>query len=158
MAIRIVSTVSGKIYQIGRLQMGHHQYMDRLYQFDYVPEALQGSPHIMTCGDDKMISEDQPCFTVEVDGPASMYVLYPDKQPVLPGWLESWKRERVNVTRMDSSASSLKGYFSVYRRDFPAGRITFNGNSPNAMLREDWYVETGGNTYCMYTVAVREKI
>lgn len=42
MAIRIVSTVSGKIYQIGRLQMGHHQYMDRLYQFDYVPEALQG--------------------------------------------------------------------------------------------------------------------
>lgn len=37
---------SGKEYGINKLIPGEHQYMDRDYQFNYVPEELNGSVHI----------------------------------------------------------------------------------------------------------------
>lgn len=154
--ITIKWTASGYAYRMGDLRPGHGQYIDRLYQFAHVPEDLYGCPHIMTRGDDKMLPEDQPCFSIETDGPCEVYVLYPDKQPVLPGWLEAYQRVRKNVTRMDSHPDTLKGYFSLYRRSFQAGEIRFYGSSPLAMLAEDWYVETTGTNYCMYSVCVRE--
>ena len=154
--ITIKWTASGDAYRMGELRPGHGQYIDRLYQFAHVPEDLYGCPHIMTRGDDKMLPEDQPCFSIETDGPCEVYVLYPDKQPVLPGWLEAYQRVRKNVTRMDSHPDTLKGYFSLYRRSFPAGEILFYGSSTLAMLAEDWYVETTGTNYCMYSVCVRE--
>lgn len=83
--ITIKWTASGYAYRMGELRPGHGQYIDRLYQFAHVPEDLYGCPHIMTRGDDKMLPEDQPCFSIETDGPCEVYVLYPDKQPVLPG-------------------------------------------------------------------------
>ena len=86
-----------------------------------------------------------------------MYALYPDKQPVLPTWLESFERVRMNVTRMDSLPTTLKGYFSLYKKHFSAGEIKFYGNSPLAMLAQDWYVENVGTNYCMYSVAVLEE-
>lgn len=155
--ISIKWTASGRTYQLGELRAGHHQYMDRLYQFAYVPEELSGCTHVMTCGDDKMIPEDSPCFSIETTGPCDVYVLYPDKQPFLPVWLEDYERVRKNVTRMDSYFVTLKGYFSLYKKSFPAGEITFYGNSPKAMLKEDWYVETRGTNYCMYSVCVVER-
>ena len=154
--ISIINTASGRTYQIGKLHSGHHQYMDRLYQFAYVPEDLSGCPHIMTCGSDKMIPEDQPCFSIQVSRPCDVYVLYPDKQPVLPKWLEEYERVRKNVTRMDSYFVTLKGYFSLYKKSFPAGEITFMGNSPRTMLAQDWYAESRGTDYCMYSVCVAE--
>lgn len=150
-------TASGYPYQIGELRAGHHQYIDRLYQFAYVPEELSGAAHIMTRGDDKMIPEDQPCFSIEVSRPCDVYVLYPDKQPYLPKWLEDYERVRKNVTRMDSYFVTLKGYFSLYKKSFPVGEILFYGNSPRAMLAEDWYVETMGTNYCMYSVCAAER-
>lgn len=154
--IAIKWTASGRAYQIGELRIGHHQYMDRLYQFSYVPEELSGCPHIMPCGDDKMIPEDEPCYSIEVTRPCDIYVLYPDKQPVLPQWLKDYTRERKNVTRMDTRFDTLKGYFSLYRKSFPAGEILFYGNSPQIMLAEDWYRESNGANYCMYSVCVVE--
>ena len=154
--ITITSTASGKEYTIGELRTGHHQYMDRLYQFSYIPDELKGCVHIMPHGDDKMLSEKEWCFTIETDRECDVYVLYPDKQPVLPKWLESYERTRMNVTRFDSMHNTLKGYFSLYHKHFAPGEIRFYGSSPDAMLAEDWYVETGGNTYCMYSVAVKE--
>ena len=155
--IEIKWTASGRPYQLGELRPGHHQYVDRIYQFAYVPEELSGCPHVMTFGDDKMLPEDEPCFSLEVSRPCGVYVLYPDKQPYLPQWLTDWERVRMNVTRMDSQFMNLKGYFSLYKKNFPAGEIILYGNSPKAMLAEDWYVETLGNNYCMYTAAVHEK-
>lgn len=62
----------------------------------------------------------------------------------------------MNVTRMDSNAMNLKGYFSLYKKEFPAGEIVFGGNSPKCMLAEDFYANHKGANYCMYTVAIRE--
>ena len=113
--IEIKWTASGRPYQLGELRPGHHQYVDRLYQFAYVPEELSGCPHVMTFGDDKMLPEDEPCFSLEVSRPCGVYVLYPDKQPYLPQWLTDWERVRMNVTRMDSQ---FKGLFFPVKKEF----------------------------------------
>lgn len=155
--IRIIESASGKEYAISVLDRGYQQYMDRQYQFDYVPDELRGCAHIMTCGNDKMTPEDALCFSLETDCPVDIFVLFADKHPILPKWLLEYKRVRMNVTRLDSMPWNLKGYFSLFQKSFPAGEIYFYGNSSHVMLDQDWYVNTEGANYCMYTVAVVEK-
>lgn len=154
--IHNLKSSSGKKYTLDRLARGAHQYNDRDYQFEYIPEPLRGCAHIKTCGNDKMQPETAPCLSFESDTPLVVAVLYPDKQPVLPGWLAAFERPRLNVTRFDSDASNLKGYFSVYCKRFSAGRVELPGNSPLAMLENEDYLRTGGANYCMYTVALLE--
>lgn len=84
-----------------------------------------------------------------------VYVIYPDKQPVLPKWLESYEKMRMNVTRIDSMCDCLKGYFSIYKKVFQKGEVTLYGCSPDNMLNEEWYVESKGANYCMYSVALK---
>lgn len=155
MKVDNLKAVSGKSYGLGKLVCGEYQYEDRYYQFNYIPDDLNGHLHIKTHGNDKLIAEDQPCFSFDCDEDTEVYVLYPDKQPVLPKWLESFERTRMNVTRMDSLADNLKGYFGIYKKSFPKGTITLYGNSPNAMLEKEWYVSSMGTNYCMYSVCVK---
>lgn len=155
--ITIKHTASGKEYGISKLDQGYLQYMDRSYQFDYVPDEVCGCTHVMTCGSDKMLDEHELCFTVSCDRPVDVYVLYADKQPVLPVWLQDYDRTRLNVTRLDTMACCLKGYFTLYKKHFEAGDISFYGNSPSSMLDLDGYRDTRGTNYCMYTVAIVEQ-
>ena len=148
-------SISGKPYEIGELSYGHRQYVDRLYQFDYISTGLHGCLHIKPHGDDKMISEDEPCFSFYCEKDINLYVLYPDIQPVLPKWLMDFERMRMNVTRLDSMPSNLKGYFSIYRKIYKKGHITLNGNSPLGMLANQGYVNTFGTGYCMYSVCIK---
>lgn len=151
--ITIQSVTSGKPYSLGTLSPGALQYVDREYRFAYIPQALEGCPFIQTHGNDKMMDEADICFTVQTDRAYDVYILYPDKQPVIPAWLAEYGRVRMNITRTDSDPMTLKGYFSLYRKAFPAGCISFFGNSPHAMLTDETYVATGGTNYCMYSVA-----
>ncbi len=150
-----LQSASGKVYEISKLVSGDHQYVDRLYQFDYVPEQLQGCLHIKTHGNDKLIHEADPCFSFETDEDIDVYILYPDKQPVLPKWLEDFEHMRLNVTRIDSMSSNLKGYFGIYRKSCKKGKVVLYGNSPSYMLEQDWYVKTNGANYCMYSVCIK---
>jgi hypothetical protein len=145
---------SGNEYRQGLLKPGHLQYIGRNYQFNHCPEALDGAAHIMTFANDKMMPETEECFSFDVEEAVSVYILYPDKQPYLPAWMAGFDRMRWNVTRTDSMADNLKGYFGVYKRDYPAGTVTLYGNSPLRMLEEDWYVDSFGADYCMYSVCV----
>lgn len=156
--VSITETASGRIYGIGVLAPESKQYMDRDYLFSYIPEELAGLPLIMTCGKDKMISEDDWCFTVHADHPCEVYVIFADKHPYLPVWLEEYRRLRMNVTRTDSHPKTLKGYFSVYQKRFPAGDISFYGNSSKKLLERQSYMETRGTDYCMYSVVIREQL
>ena len=155
MNISNIKTTSGKCYGISKLKSGDYQYEDRLYQFNYIPDELNGHIHIKTHGDDKLISEDHECFSFECDEDVEVYVIYPDKHPELPKWLESFARMRMNVTRFDSMPDNLKGYFSIYKKVYPKGKITLYGCSPKKMLQEEWYVTSMGANYCMYSVCVR---
>jgi len=156
MNVVITKVTSGREYAVSRFAPGELQYADREYRFNYIPEELIGCTHIMTCGGDKLIPETQPCFTIRTDSEAEVYILYPDKQPVIPKWLCDFERVRMSVTRLDSRADNLKGYFSLYKKRFPAGEITFYGNSPLEMLAIPRYAESGGINYCMYSVAIKE--
>ena len=152
-----LKSISGKQYETGELSYGHKQYVDRLYQFDYIPAELHGCLHIKPHANDKMISENDPCFSFECDQEINVYVLYPDKQPILPKWLIEFERMRMNVTRLDSMPSNLKGYFSIYRKTFLKGLIMLNGNSPVSMLENQGYLNTTGENYCMYSVCIKSK-
>ena len=155
MNISNLKAASCKCYGLGKLKRGDYQYEDRLYQFNYVPKELTGHIHIKTHGNDKMLSEYDECFSFECDEEVEVFVLYADKHPYLPKWLEAFERMRMNVTRMDSIADNLKGYFSLYKKVYPRGKITLNGSSPSKMLQEEWYVSTNGANYCMYSVCVK---
>lgn len=157
MAIKNLVSKSGMEYKLAVLMRGHLQYVKRNYQFNYIPAMLEGAEHIMTYADDKMMCEDEECFSFEVDQPVTVYILYPDIQPVLPEWMTGYERTRMNVTRMDSMADNLKGYFGVYKKDFPKGTVTMYGNSPKGMLEDEWYVSSFGSGYCMYSVCVIPK-
>ena len=152
--LKLIGTASGREYGFSTLAQGQLQYMDRAYQFDYVPDALRGCAHVRTCGGDKMMGENEWCFSLACDRPADVYVLYADRQPQLPQWLWDFERLRMNVTHLDTMCDCLKGYFSVYKKTFSPGEIRFYGNSPLCMLEEDWYRDTKAAGYCMYSVAV----
>ena len=155
--IQDIITASGKKYNISKLLREKKQYMDRDYRFDYIPELLQGCLHVQTHGNDKMISETDECCRFTCSANVDVYLLYPDKQPALPVWMHDFERTRMNVTRIDSDPSNLKGYFGVYKKSFGKGEtIVLGGSSPQAMLDQEWYVRTEGVNYCMHTFCVRE--
>jgi len=155
MKIYNLIAASRKKYETGLLLPGQHQYVDRRYRFNYVPDELMGCFHIQTHGNDKLISEDDECLSFQCNEDIEVYVLYADKHPFLPEWLESFERTRMNITRKDSSADNLKGYFGVYKKIFCKGEVKLYGCSHKNMLAQDWYIETYGMNYCMYSVCVK---
>ena len=155
MYIGNIVTESGQCYGIGKLKRGDYQYEDRLYQFNFIPDELNGCIHIKTHGNDKMTSEENECFSFDCDEDIEVYVLYPDKHPELPKWLESYERTRMNVTRFDSMPDNLKGYFSLYKKTFKKGKVIFYGCSPEKLLKEEWYAASMGTNYCMYSVCIK---
>jgi hypothetical protein len=152
--VRGLWTASGKTYGLGRLAPGELQYMDREYRFEYIPGDLRGCLHVRTHGDDKLIGENVTCVSFFVTREADVFVLFADKFPVLPGWLSQYERTRLSVTRTDTRADDLTGYFGLYRHRVPSGPVVLGGCSPRTMLAHEWYVESGGMNYCMYTVAI----
>jgi len=154
--IRNLIAASGKEYGINQIEKGGSQYMDRDYLFNWIPDELSGSTHILTCGNDKLIDENDLCLSFEVDEPVDVYILFADKFPIIPGWLKEYKRLRLNITRDDSDPSNLRGYFGVYMKSFDEGKIELNGCSPSSFLKKEWFVESLGFTYCMYTVVLKK--
>jgi hypothetical protein len=148
-----LKTESGREYALNILKNGNYQYMDRDYKFAYIPEDFTGCIHIRTCGNDKLISENAPCLSFTVNKPVYLYVIFADKFPAIPKWLESYERLRKNITRQDSETHTLKGYFSLYRKSFPEGKITLNGCSPESILKRESYVASSA-TFCMYTLCI----
>ena len=159
LVISELKAASEKPYVIdyGGFTRGTKQYIDRDYLFDYLPEFLKGQTKILTAGNDKHIDENSPCFSFHVNLPVTVYVVYADKMRVLPNWLKQYEDTRWKVTRKDSNASTLKGIFTLFAREFPAGQITLNGNLSKAMGEDPVFRRMNGGTYCMYSVVVAPK-
>lgn len=155
--IENLKSISGKEYGVNTLIQGEYQYMDRSYQFNYIPEEINGLTHIKTCGNDKLISEKDVCLSFDVNCEVDVFILFGDKFPTVPEWLNQFEQMRLNVTRQDSKIDNLKGYFSLYRKTFPKGTVTLYGCSPFEMLEKDWYVNSMGANYCMYTIAIKRR-
>ncbi|OGF48628.1 MAG: hypothetical protein A2231_01510 [Candidatus Firestonebacteria bacterium RIFOXYA2_FULL_40_8] len=151
-----IKTSSGKEYKLNKLITGEYQYMDRYYQFNYIPEDLKECIHLKTCGDDKLISEKNQCVKFEISETADVCVLFADKFPVLPEWLKEYDITRYKITRQDSACCNFKGIFSVFKRRFQKGVVCLNGCSPEKILSEN-YIKSGGANYCMYSVIILKK-
>ena len=152
--IRNIVTASSHEYGLGRLKQGEHQYMDRDYRFNYIPEKITDAVHIMTFGNDKLICEDEICFSFTALHDVDVFIIFADKFPVVPIWLDDFTRLRMNVTREDSSPETLKGFFSIFQKSFPKGKMELGGCSPKSMLTKD-FSDSLGRGFCMYSVAVR---
>jgi hypothetical protein len=150
---------SGKAYVVceGDFLPGTGQYIDRDYKFDYIPQILKGATKIETAGNDKMILEDQVCLSFRVNVPVTVYVVYGDKLRLLPEWLRHWTDTRYKVTRKDSNPTTLKGIFTLFAKDFPAGVVTLNGNLSKQMADDEEFKRMKGGTFCMYSVVVAPK-
>jgi hypothetical protein len=159
LTITELRAASGKPYvaEAGRFVPGGLQYIDRDYTFNFIPESLKGKTVIKTAGNDKFISEDQPCLTFRVNVPVTVYVVYGDKLRFLPSWLREFTDTRWKVTRQDTNATTLKGFFTMFAKDFPAGAITLNGNLSKQMAEDPEFKRMKGGTFCMYSVVVAPK-
>ena len=151
-----LEVASGKEYQINynSLDKGSKQYIDRDYLFDYIPGFLRKETYIKTAGNDKMINENELCFSFETNVPITVYIVYADKLKILPKWLEGYNNTRDKITRQDSNTSNLKGIFSLFSKDFEAGKINLGGNLAEKMLDDQKFKDSGplGTNYCMYSV------
>ena len=150
---------SGKTYVIneGGFVPGALQFVDRDYQFNYVPQPLKGLTTIKTAGNDKSISENQPCLSFRVNVPVTVYVLYGDKLRILPAWLAEFSNTRWKATRQDTNPATLKGIFTLFAKDFPPGVVTLNGNLSKQMAQDEEFQRMKGATFCMYSVVVAPK-
>lgn len=102
------------------IDIGAAVYIDRGFTYTNVPRAYVGFAYLRTANDDKR--SIAPSFlTLEVDGPATVYVAYDSRAAVLPDWLLSW---RATGDRLISTDVPL----DLYRRDFDAGTIVLGGN------------------------------
>ena len=153
-----IAAASGKAYEFapGGLVPGARQYIDRDYIFDFIPGSPEGAICIRTAGDDKMILEDALSLRLHVSRPVTLYVVYADKLRVLPKWLSGYENTRAKVTRADSNTTTLKGIFTLFRRDFPAGSIALYGNLAPAMAADPALRAATGRDYCMYSVVVAD--
>jgi len=151
-----LKAASGKPFQVepAGFVRGGKQYIDRDYLLEYVPEPLRGAALIQTAGNDKMIDEEEPCLSFEVNVPVTVYVVYSDKLRMLPGWLKEFQDTRWKVTRKDTNAVTLKGLFTLLAKDFQAGKVTLYGNLSKAMAADPEFVKLKGGTFCMYSVVV----
>ena len=147
---------SGKAYVVkeGGFVPGGPQFVDRNYQLSYVPQPLKGLTTLLTAGDDKFIPEDQPCLSFRVNVPVTVYVVYGDKLRFLPSWLSEYSNTRWKVTRQDTNPATLKGIFTLFAKEFPAGVITLNGNLSKPMASDEEFLRMKGSTFCMYSVVV----
>jgi hypothetical protein len=159
LTITELRAASGKAYvaEAAGFVPGGLQYIDRDYTFDYIPQVLKGATKIKTAGDDKHIPEDKACLSFRVNVPVTVYVVYGDKLRVVPSWLREWTDTRYKVTRKDTNPSSLKGIFTLFAKDFPAGVVTLNGNLSKRMAEDEEFKRMKGGTFCMYSVVVVPK-
>ena len=127
-----LSVASGKAYQIlTGLSNNLLCYIDRSYKYSNVPSFLNGATFIKTANDDKKRT-DTNFLTFTANYNVKVYVAY-DNRNAKPAWLSTYSDTNADL-KTDAS-------FSIYQRNFSAGRITLGGNQ-------------GSDSISMYTVMI----
>jgi hypothetical protein len=110
-------------YRVVSLATGIKYFVDRSDKIKSYPSSLTEGLLIMTANDDKsQTSADFLSFTINKS--ANIYVAYDRRAKSLPFWLSSFvgTGERIEV-----SGDSM-GYFKLYRKAYPAGKVVLGGN------------------------------
>jgi hypothetical protein len=127
-----LSVASGKAYKIlTGLSNNLPCYIDRSYKYSNVPSFLNGTTFIKTANDDKNRT-DTNFLTFTANSNVTVYVAY-DNRKTKPAWLSTYTDTKSDITTDVS--------FSIYQKNFSAGKIALGGN------------QAGGS---MYTVMIIE--
>lgn len=127
---------SGRAYVWDLLDVGKLQYIDRRFTFSVVPASYLGLQYLRTANDDKG-SSGFSFISFDVDRSVTVYIAHDDRFAAKPSWLSGWR---------DTGADLISGAgtFSLWAKDFTAGRVTLGGNTSDGVAQNS-----------MYTVVVR---
>jgi hypothetical protein len=118
-----ITVTTGKKYQLSKLAAGAVYYTDRSYDITSAPSYLVNTPFIQTANEDK-INKSGSLLSFNLNHAGTVYVAYDPRATTLPTWLKGWQKLTDKIGINDSKISS----FTLYSKDFPAGKVTLGGN------------------------------
>lgn len=128
----------------GGLKVGAPAFVDNTsYYFTQVPSFLNEATYIKTANDDKCLPDPSKfVLSFDVSRPVTIYVAHDDRYLTKPAWMSGFTptQESVNLNLPGAGA----GRYTLYARDYPAGKIVLGSN-----IDGDCRIE--GN-YGMYSV------
>ena len=139
-----VTTLREYVPDEGGLKVGAAAFMDNTsYYFTQVPSFLEGATYIKTANDDKCLPDPSKfVLSFDVERPVTIYIAHDDRYLTKPMWMSGFtpNQEYVNLNLPGAGA----GRYTLYARDYPAGKIVLGSN-----IDGDCRIE--GN-YGMYSV------
>lgn len=134
-----IANTSPKAYVWDVADVGKTQYVDRDFKISSGPPALVGLRFLRTANEDKS-SRGDSFITFDVNQPVTVLVAHDDRIAPRPAWLAAFGSTGEKIV-------SGAGTFSVFAKDFPAGRVTLGGNTADG----------AGSGRSMYSVAIRPR-
>lgn len=139
-----VTTLREYAVDEGGLKVGAPAFIDNTsYYFTQLPSFLEGATYIKTANDDKCLSDPSKfVLSFDVDRSVTIYIAHDDRYSTKPVWMSGFMptQESVNLNLPGAGA----GRYTLYARDYAAGRIVLGSN-----IDGDCQIE--GN-YGMYSV------
>ena len=122
--VRDITVSNRKTYTIGTARLQELCYTDRAYVIKQLAASLEGGILIRTACDDKKVNKAEHVhFTLTA--PAWVNVAYDPRAAKPAAWLADGGWELTS----DRMAFSVQKDMRVYRKKFPAGRVTLGGNA-----------------------------
>jgi hypothetical protein len=116
-----IQVANGRTYEISTVALNTKQYVDRDYVFTQIGN-LGGRQFIKAFNNDKFIvSNAFLSFTLNIN--ATIYVAHDDRITTKPTWLLDFTDTGINIQNSDDTHP-----LSVFKKNFPAGRVTLGGN------------------------------
>jgi len=122
--VRDVTVANRKKYTLGTARLKELCYIDRDYRIIQLAPDLNGGVLIRTSCDDKYAGGAAHVFFT-LTAPATVHVAYDPRAAKPPAWLlaNGWQLTG------DRMAFTVQTGLKVYRKQFPAGRVTLGGNA-----------------------------
>jgi formylglycine-generating enzyme required for sulfatase activity len=111
---------------IGGAREGARCYVDRDFQIVSLPPELVGGDLVRTANEDDY-STDKNHLTLELSGPATVYVCYWAEAHDLPGWLKEPGWKWIQSQAQVGILGTRKAY-NIFARSAPKGRLMLGGN------------------------------
>ncbi|MEZ5302165.1 MAG: DUF6807 family protein [Verrucomicrobiales bacterium] len=120
---RNIAAESGRAYAAGTLRAGEPTYTDRRYAVRAFPEFLRGAPMIRTANNDDG-SAGSGLLRFDAPLAVTVYVAHDERAAAKPAWLADFGDS-------DSTIQTDDATYRLWAKDYPAGRITLGGNTPD---------------------------
>ena len=144
--VQVVSVSNGKTFTTTTARVGATVYTDRSYTITNLSGGLNNGILVRTSQADRYYNTAN-YFTLAINAPGDVYVLYDPREAVLPLWLRNpaWVRVNTESISITDTGSSPR---QVFHRSYPAGQFSLGGNAdgtPGALANYFVIVKPQGN-------------